>query len=95
VKEEKTPQYPSLSWVRGRHKRKAITNPNSIPEEKEIVDQVCTGCKIPLKKLKWETGSRGYILVCDNIYCSRFREPQEVEGSNPIPRRRGWLQKGV
>ena len=57
MKKEKIPDYPSLSWVRGRQKRKSITDPKSTSEVEEPVTQVCPECKTLLKKLKWEEGS--------------------------------------
>ena len=96
MKKEKIPDYPSLSWVRGRQKRKSITDPKSTSEVEEPVTQVCPECKTLLKKLKWEEGSSISILVCDNVYCARYRRPQEVEGSGPDPQssRRNYRRYG-
>jgi len=77
VKEERIPQYPSLAWVRGLHKRKATRDPKPPHPKVEVTgDKVCSECKESLKTLEWRGGSQDYILVCDNFRCIRFRQPQ-------------------
>lgn len=56
------------------------------PRKNEVVimeqinqDKVCTACGKPLLKLKWNAAEGTSILVCNNVDCSKYRQPQEVE----------------
>lgn len=47
-------------------------------------DKVCSECYQPLKKMKLGKSASLLILVCNNSNCLRYRQPQGIEGREPL-----------
>lgn len=53
---------------------------NPRKEAKEVLkekEEICGFCKVPLAEIKVNNGSKR-LLVCNNINCPKFRQPQGV-----------------